>query len=77
MGTTETKLWSCGGRGPQQHLGHWGRLGTAVVETSTSGKPGAWGQKRRKCLLCEQNCSNGIQNETYFVLSGLNFHYPK
>lgn len=61
MGTTETKLWSCGGRGPQQHLGHWGRLGTAVVETSTSRKPGAWGQKRRKCLLCKQNCSNGIQ----------------
>lgn len=64
----ETNLWSCGVNGPQQHVGHWGKLGQQ-----------RWGQALAENHMCADRQGENTMhaNQTYFVLSGLDFHNPK
>lgn len=63
-----TNLCSCGVNGPQQHLGHWSKLGQQ------------WrGQALAEDHVCgDRQGKNTVHtNQTYFVLSGLDFCNPK
>lgn len=77
MRAVETRKWlqgvrQCRGRWWEEHLGHWGRLGTG-----TGRKPAGWGQERRKCLLYNQNCSNNVLKSNLFCLKWSKFSLSK
>lgn len=68
MGMAATNHWSCGVNGPQQQMGHWGKLGEQW-----------WGQALAEDNVCgnRQGENTVHTNQTYFVLSGLDFRNPK